>query len=45
VRSSNPRSPGEMRAKAIRRLHTGHIGRSLVEAIIPKIPEADHDRF
>jgi hypothetical protein len=42
VRSSNPRGPGEMRANAIRCLHTGHIGRSLVEAVIPQIPAADH---
>jgi hypothetical protein len=28
VRSSNPRSPGKIRAKAILWLHTGHIGRS-----------------
>ncbi len=42
VRSSNPRGPGEMRANAIRCLHTGHIGRSLVEAAIPEIPTADH---
>ncbi len=34
VRSSNPRSPGEIRAKAIRCLHTGHIGRSLVKPTI-----------
>jgi hypothetical protein len=33
VRSSNPRSPGEIRAKAIRSLHTGHIGRSLMESM------------
>lgn len=38
VRSSNPRSPGEIRAKAIRCLQTGHIGRSLLEAAIPKSP-------
>ncbi len=44
VRCSNPRSPGEMPASAIRCLHTGHIGRSLVEAIIPN-PRGDHDRF
>ena len=31
-----------MRANAIRCLHTGHIGRSLVEAVIPQIPAADH---
>ncbi len=42
VRSSNPRGPGEMRANAIRCLHTGHIGHSLVEAAIPEIPTADH---
>ena len=46
VRTSKPRSPGEMRASAIRCLHVGHIGRSLVglpmtpwpEGIIPKLP-------
>jgi hypothetical protein len=31
VRSSNPREPGEIRAKAILCLHTGHIGRSLIQ--------------
>ncbi|MEY9399500.1 RNA polymerase sigma factor (sigma-70 family) [Bradyrhizobium japonicum] len=31
VRSSKPRLPGETRAKAIRCLHTGHIGRVLRE--------------
>ena len=36
VRSSIPLWPGEMRANAIRCLHTGHIGRSLVEAVIPE---------
>ncbi|GIQ74909.1 hypothetical protein BraRD5C2_33500 [Bradyrhizobium sp. RD5-C2] len=36
VRSSSSRSPGEMRAKAIRCLRAGHIGRSLVKAIIYK---------
>src|SRR5439155_18260803 len=36
VCSSNPRRPGEMRANAIRCLHTGHIGRSLIEAVIPE---------
>jgi hypothetical protein len=33
--------PGEMRANAIRCLHTGHIGRSLVETAIPEISTAD----
>jgi hypothetical protein len=41
VRSSNPRGPGEMRANPIRCLHTGHIGRSLVERAIPEISTAD----
>ncbi len=34
VRSSNPRVPGEIRAKAILCLHTGHIGRSLTKSPI-----------
>lgn len=34
VRVSNPDLPGEMRANAIRCLHTGHIGRSLIHAVI-----------
>jgi hypothetical protein len=34
VRFSNPDLPGEMRANAIRCLHTGHIGRSLIHAVI-----------
>lgn len=34
VRSSDPRSPGEIRANAIRCLHARHIGRSLVELTI-----------
>lgn len=33
--SSNPRLPGEMRANAIRCLQTGHIGRSVKDAVIP----------
>ncbi|MGY4427857.1 hypothetical protein ACVWWO_000334 [Bradyrhizobium sp. F1.13.1] len=41
VRSSNPRGPGEMRANAIRCLQSGHIGRSLFEAVIPQILVAD----
>ena len=35
VRSSKPRVPGEMRAKAILCLHEGHIGRSLIRLPIP----------
>lgn len=35
VRFSNPALPGEMRANAILCLHTGHIGRSLIHAVIP----------
>ena len=34
VRFSNPALPGEMRANLIRCLHTGHIGRSLMEAVL-----------
>jgi hypothetical protein len=34
VRSSNPRVPGEIRAKAILCLQTGHIGRSLIKSPI-----------
>jgi hypothetical protein len=34
LRVSNPDLPGEMRANAIRCLHTGHIGRSLIQAVI-----------
>lgn len=45
VRSSNPRSRGEMRASAIRCLHTRHMGRSLVEAAIPETLQADHGSF
>jgi hypothetical protein len=38
VRSSNPRSPGETRPKAILCLHTGHIGRSAIELPINPYP-------
>ena len=38
VRSSNPRSPGETRPKAILCLHTGHIGRSAIELPINTYP-------
>jgi hypothetical protein len=41
VRSSNPRSPGEMRANAILCLHTGHMGRSWIELPITLTPR-DH---
>jgi hypothetical protein len=40
VRSSNPRVPGEIRAKAIVCLHTGHIGRSLIK--LPITVPQDH---
>jgi hypothetical protein len=34
VRFSNPALPGEMRANLIRCLHTVHIGRSLMDAVL-----------
>lgn len=40
VRSSNPRVPGEIRAKAILCLHAGHIGRSLIK--LPITVPQDH---
>lgn len=40
VRSSKPRVPGEVRAKAILCLHVGHIGRSLIK--LPITVPQDH---
>jgi hypothetical protein len=40
VRASNPRVPAEVRAKAILCLHTGHIGRSLIQ--LPITVPQDH---
>jgi len=41
VRSSKPRPPGEMRPSAMRCLHAGHMGRSLIESPITRTP-GDH---